>query len=243
MRRTCIIIDDEKDARELIAHHLLRHPHIEVLATCSNADEGLKAIALHHPDLIFLDIQMPGKSGFDLLSELRALNISIPITVFCTAHDKYAIQAIKFAAFDYLLKPVMEDEFDKTILRAMDVEHHTNGKFERYLDYVHPENKLRINTRTGYLLINVNEIIYCQADGNYTELYTDKNRKEVATMNLGHTYQLLQAHPQFQRIGRSCIINRNYLYAVDRAKKEIVLQKNGTDIRLQVPDGYLSALG
>jgi len=115
-------------------------------------------------------------------------------------------------------------------------------KLDKYLQYAHPDNKLRINTRTGYLLINVNDIIYCTADGNYTNIIVDKNNKEVATMNIGKTTKLLQNNPQFKRIGRSLLINSNYIYKVDRAKKNCVLEKEGNLFSVDIPDKYLNRL-
>jgi len=241
--QTCIIIDDEEDAREFIKHRLERYNHIGILAFCEDTEDAFEAILLHKPDILFLDIQMPQKSGFDLLEDLRKANPYIcPTVVFITAYDKYAIKAIKYAAFDYLLKPISKDEFHTTILNIAANKEPLHRKLDKYLQFTHPDNKLRINTRTGYLLINVNDIIYCTADANYTNIILGKNKMEVATMNLGKTTKLLQSNPQFKRIGRSLLINTNYLYKVDRVKKVCVLEKEGSSFKVGLPDKYLGAI-
>lgn len=241
--QTCVIVDDEQDARAFIKLRLERYAHIEILALCEDADTALEAILLHKPDILFLDIQMPQKSGFDLLEDLRRTNSQIsPRVIFTTAFDKYAIKAIKYAAFDYLLKPISKDEFHATMLNIAANSEPLHQKLDKYLQYTHPDNKLRINTRTGYLLLNVNDIIYCTADGNYTNIILGKNKKEVATMNLGKTTKLLQKNPQFKRIGRSLLINSNYIYKVDRVKKVCVLEKEGDCFDVDVPEKYLGIL-
>ena len=241
---TCIIVDDEPDARELVEHLLQRFDHITVMGKAESASLALNLVLKQLPDIIFLDVQMPGKNGFDLLHDLQAVNNNYhPNVVFVTAHDKYAIQAIKHAAFDYLLKPISKTEFDNTISKLSTNTEPLHVKLDKYLQYTHPDNKLHINTRTGYLLINMNDIIYCQADGNYTNIILGQNKKEVATMNLGHTEALLTDNPQFKRAGRSVLLNTNYLYKVDRTKKVAVLEKDGAQFEIEVPEGHLGKLG
>jgi len=240
---SCIIIDDEDDARELLLHYLKSYEHISVLDSCSNVDSAFKSILLHHPDVIFLDIQMPEKNGFQLLEELRHSGIiNTPKVLFCTAHDQYAVQAIKFAAFDYLLKPISKEDFNNCIHKLNAISGNIFDKLDCYLHYINPENKIRINTRTGYILINVNEIVYCSAEGNYTDIILGKTKREVATMNLGKTSKLLKNNPQFKRIGRSLLINANYIYKVDRAKKVCVLEKEGNSFSVDIPDKYLGGV-
>jgi DNA-binding LytR/AlgR family response regulator len=111
-----IIVDDESEARELLITLLGDYPNIIITAQSGSVDEALTLITANPPDIVFLDIHMPKKNGFDLASALRLLNINSHI-IFVTAYDQYAIQAFKHAAFDYLLKPINEDELRDTILR------------------------------------------------------------------------------------------------------------------------------
>lgn len=241
---SCIIIDDEDDARELLAHYLTDYEHINIADSCSNVDSAFEAIIRHNPDVLFLDIHMPEKNGFELLKMLRNNGLKdTPKVIFTTAHDQYAIQAIKHAAFDYLLKPIFKEDFNKCILKLSASNGDVFDKLDKYLHYINPENKIRINTRTGYILINVNEIVYCSADGNYTDIILGKNKREVATMNLGKTSTLLKGNPQFKRIGRSVLLNENYIYKVDRAKKTCVLEKDGELFSVEIPERHLGSIG
>ena len=107
-----IIIDDEPKGRSILQQLLALHaPKITVVSTAANAEEGLKLIDLHNPDVVFLDIEMPGKSGFELLREIGSINFKV---VFVSAHNHYSLKAIKFHAFDYLLKPIDLDELKQT---------------------------------------------------------------------------------------------------------------------------------
>jgi len=109
-----LIIDDEELARKIILKYLEPHPEIMVVGECENGFDGLKAIGEHHPDLIFLDIQMPKISGFELLEVLD----QPPMIIFSTAHDNYALQAFEHSAVDYLLKPYSQKRFDEALAKA-----------------------------------------------------------------------------------------------------------------------------
>ena len=113
MNTTCLIIDDEKLARELLREYLGGFPQIEIIGECAKGNEAVEKINKLKPDVIFLDVQMPGMNGFDVLEEID----HDPYVIFTTAYDKYAIQAIKNVAFDYLLKPIDENELLAVVIR------------------------------------------------------------------------------------------------------------------------------
>lgn len=237
-----IIIDDEQESIELIDNLLHDIEQVEVVATCTNVDDAITLILNHKPDILFLDIQMPGKTGFDLLNELKDFDIS-PYIIFVTAFDQYAIKAIHHSAFDYILKPVNKNNLQKSINRLSSQQ--TNLEFrkqiENFISGKYTHNKLKFNLRTGYILINPNELIYCKADGNYTDLFLSNGKTETTTINLGRIYSMLPENIFF-RISRSTIINLIFLKKVDR-KNNICILINGTEtIQLHIPADHTKEL-
>ncbi|MFZ4465163.1 MAG: LytR/AlgR family response regulator transcription factor, partial [Bacteroidales bacterium] len=165
-----IIIDDEQEAREVLQNLLATITDIQLIAMVENAEKGKKVILDTQPDLVFLDIRMPRKSGLDLAKELidKQLNTTI---VFVTAYDKFAIEAIRVAAFDYLLKPVDMDELHRVIQRfkiEKQMDNLDNRLFTLLKHFDH-DTKIRMNTRTGFILVDPAEIIHIEADGNYSK--------------------------------------------------------------------------
>jgi len=167
-----VIIDDEAEGRDVMQHLLTSFREIDIAAIAESADSGLEAILRTKPDMVFLDIQMPKKSGFDLVQQLVQMHLS-PVIVFVTAFDQFAIKAIRFAAFDFLTKPVDPDELQQTILRfkAKKESFDFNSRVKTLLEQLNPGRKIRFNTRSGFIAVNPEEILYIHADGNYSELY------------------------------------------------------------------------
>jgi two-component system LytT family response regulator len=201
--------------------------NIEILGKASNVDEALELILNLSPDIVFLDIQMPEKNGFELVKSLKKYNLC-PSVIFVTAHNEYAINAVKMAAFDYLLKPVVFDELKEAIFRFKSERKRKTEerKIETLLETLGKKDKICFNTRTGYIYISSNEIVFCQADVNYTDIHFSHDRKEVVTINIGKVEELLkQSH--FFRISRSHLINTEYLVKADRKSKTCELIKDG----------------
>lgn len=237
-----VLIDDEVEAREVLATLLGAHPEISIEAVAGNADEGLAQIVKHRPDIVFLDIQMPQRSGFDLVSDLRRLNLS-PVVIFITAYDEYAIKAFKVSAFDYLLKPVDPEALAETMDRFHATRHATDfrEKLDHLLQHMHHEDRIRVNTRSGFILLDPAEILYAMADGNYTLIHFSKTRTELITLNMGSFLELLPAG-HFLRISRSAVINKSFLYRVDRKKRICELRKDGVAVQMEVNKEFTRGL-
>jgi two-component system LytT family response regulator len=154
--------------------------------------------------------------------------------VFTTAFDKYAIEAVKQAAFDYLLKPVDPEELATTItrLKANTLQKDYESRIENLLQNLDKNKKLRFNTRTGFIILNSEDIIYIESDRNYSTIFLKGNRKEVITMNLGTIETLLPGH--FRRISRFHIINTEFIAQVDRKKRLCILTVDGVNHELPV---------
>jgi two-component system, LytTR family, response regulator len=237
-----LIVDDEEGARNIMDHLLQRIPGIEVIGKVASVDEAAALMTVAVPDLVFLDVQMPEKDGFQLVDYLQKYFVSTHV-IFVTAHAEYAINAMKVAAFDYLLKPVMMSELQETILRYKATKYRDSvlAHNETFPDKGAAPVKLKFNTRTGYILISPEEIMYCEADVNYTSVYFGKNQREVITVNLGKVEEMLASYP-FYRISRSVLINQHFLSSADRQKKQCVLAKGDERITLEMSPSHLREL-
>ncbi len=237
-----IIVDDEPDAIDLLKNLLKDFPEIDVVTSANNAIMAYKAILQHQPDLLFLDIQMPLESGIELSERLSKLSVH-PAIIFVTAYDKYAISAIKHAALDYILKPVNRSELKEAIFRFKTSQQQTRlaEKLDvLYAHFTHP-TKLRFNTRTGFLMIDPAEIVYFQAEGNYTEIFTTQGKKELVSSNLGKIGKTLPPE-LFYRISRFNIVNLNFISRLDRKSKSCEIGINGTTFNLPIPKNQIKEL-
>lgn len=183
-----IIVDDEPKGRNLLKELISdRFPEIHILALAQNADEGIHTITKFRPDVIFLDINMPGKTGFDMLAEIQNINFEI---VFITAYDKYAIRAFRYHAFDYLLKPVDAEELTNCIERLKEkrLQMDLSERLGLLISQIHhPQqipDRITINSLDGITIIPVGDIIYLEAAGTYTLFYLKSSDKIVSSLNL-----------------------------------------------------------
>ena len=236
-----VIVDDEQQARDMLEHLLMEIPGVEIMAKAENVQEGLKAIRKYTPELIFLDIEMPGADGFTLLNDLKINQISCDI-IFITAYNQYAIQAIKYAAFDYLLKPVDRNDLLQSIerYRQKKVDSTVADKIDVLLEHLKEQKKIRLNTRAGYVLINPEHILYCEADSNYTIIHFINGSRETSTMHLGKLEELFPK--KFIRISRFHLINSSFLYKVNRKERFCTLENDSESIQLPIPVRKLKQL-
>jgi DNA-binding LytR/AlgR family response regulator len=210
-----LIVDDEPEARELLIMLLEPINDVQVVGMAENADSALVQVIEKDPDLLLLDIQMPEKNGFDLVRSMRKLGLDTGY-IFITAYDEYAIQAVKASAFDYLLKPTDPDELVRAIdrFRAGLNQKEIEDRVDQLLENMGSGRRLKLNTRTGFLVINPGEIMCCEADGNYTKIILVNKRREIISSNLGRVEKVL-SDDGFFRISRSALINLRYLTHVD----------------------------
>lgn len=229
-----IIIDDEPNSREILDRLLALDGDIAVLAKCGNITDGMEAIETHEPDLIFLDIEMPDGSGFDLLDKLRKTSYD-PIVVFVTAYNHFAIKAFKYAAFDYLLKPVDIDDLTDTLARyKKDMESsRISYKADMLLNQFPQFRKLRFSTRSGIMFVEPTELIWCEASGSYSILHLFARKDEIISIPL-KDIEILMAGMPFFRVSRSAIINLDYLVRIDKRRRICVVQREETIFEIPV---------
>jgi DNA-binding LytR/AlgR family response regulator len=230
---TALIVDDEENGREQVAYHLNRHKDARIVGSVDSVDAALKILDSEIPDIIFLDIEMPKKNGFELVEEIAGLK-PMPRIVFVTAYDQYAIQAIKHSAFDYILKPIAKGEFDEVLekFRQRAPETDLQKEISGLLSKFRKPGKLRFNQKGQIIFIDPAEIVYCKADGNYTEIYTGENQFELVSQHLKDVME--QLNEDFQRLGRSLIINRTYLSRIDRIHQLVEFSKHEMTFTLPV---------
>lgn len=210
-----LIIDDEEDGREALYMAIKEFcPEIEVVAICDSAQSGIEAIKKNHPDLVFLDIQMPHMSGFDMLQQLETIDFQV---IFVTAYDRYAIKAIKFSALDYLLKPIDIDELQAAVKKITDpvikdqIEYQLQATYKNIPKDNGGLKKVAVPTLDSLLFLNTNDIIYCEAEGNYTTIYMVGKRNLVVSKTLGDFEQFL-TDSGFCRIHHSFLINMDHIH-------------------------------
>lgn len=220
-----ILIDDEALARDVVKHYLQSYPEIEIVAECSDGFEGLKAITLHKPDFIFLDIQMPKISGFEMLELVE----NRPAVIFTTAFDEYAIKAFEVNAVDYLLKPIEKVRFNQAMQKLpAKLAKEENSKDLLETASLSPAQNSRIVVKTAGVIkiIPVAELNYIEADDDYVKINTTEgNFQKNKTMSF---FEQTLDPAQFIRIHRSYIINLAQVTKIELKEKDsyVVLLKS-----------------
>ncbi len=231
-----LIIDDEPEVRDLLNILLRKYPDLEVSGVASNVDDAIELALRIKPDLVLLDIQMPGKDGFTFLDELRKYSL-FPGIIFVTAYENYAVRAIRNAAFDYLLKPISKAELFGAIDRFREfLNRNQKSDLNHLVDLLNKTRpgRIRLNTRTGYFFVDPDEIMYIEADGNYSHIKLVNGKTETSTLSLGNLEKMIEAG-SFLRISRSYIINMKFISRVDRRSNICELEKNGHTHTIKIP--------
>jgi two-component system, LytTR family, response regulator len=236
-----LIIDDEENARILLSKLLEETLLFKEIRSSQSVDEAYTELKRYEPDIIFLDIKMPGKDGFAFIQDLPE-SFMLDRIVFVTAYDQYAIKAIKNQAFDYLLKPVNRKELKQCLTRFVE---RKQKEAEAERPHKIPEQheritRIRVNTRNGTLFINPADILFCKAEGNYTTVCTGK-KHHLCSMNLGKIAELLPKNG-FIRVGRSYIVNFEYITMLDRKECTIILVREGESVTVKIPRQHLKDL-
>ncbi|MEM8585017.1 MAG: LytTR family DNA-binding domain-containing protein [Bacteroidota bacterium] len=200
-----IIVDDESSARSLIKEYLEDHPDCIVMQECNNGVDAVKSINMFKPDLVFLDIQMPGFNGFEVIEKLD----KIPQIIFTTAYDEYALQAFDVHAVDYLLKPIKQERFDEAMVCLAKNSLTQSSRLEEYVSQmVNNDNyldKLLIWKKGKLIKLATEEIVWIKADGNYAKIITT-TQTLLSSMSLKNIELKLHPH-HFIKVHRSAIVN------------------------------------
>jgi two-component system, LytTR family, response regulator len=243
---TAIIIDDEAKGRLALLKKISDYcPQVKVLAEAANGSEALLLIQHHKPQLIFLDIEMPRMNGFEMLNELPEKNFHI---IFTTAYDQYAIKAIKYAAFDYLLKPVDIEEL-KTAVDKLDSRENKETKkqvelLQQNMQQKKQLHKLAIPTLEGLLFYDINDIMHLEANSNYTNIHFTNKTKITASKTLKDFEELLPGDTFF-RTHHSHLINLNFIKRYIKGDGGQIELQNGAyvDVSRRKKEEFLKVIG
>jgi two-component system LytT family response regulator len=232
-----IIVDDEKRARETIRSLVeLYCKNTTVVAEAENITQAEEAITKHHPDLIFLDISMPGGNGFELLKKYTTLSFKV---IFITAHNEFAVKAFKYSALDYLLKPINPDELIAAVDKAESLieKENLNQRLEIFMSNMESKHtdvkKIVLKTSESIHIINVNDIIRCEADRNYSSFFLT-NKKPILVSTTLKDYDELLSSFHFFRVHQSHLVNLNHIERYEKKEGGCLIMKDGSTVPVSV---------
>ncbi|MEJ1237180.1 LytTR family DNA-binding domain-containing protein [Chryseolinea sp. T2] len=230
-----IIVDDEIHCLDTLNILLKEHcPTMNVVQQCKSGEEGYQAINFHKPDVVFLDIEMPGMNGFDMLKKLSDVNFSV---IFTTGYDQYAITAIHLSALDYLLKPIAPSDLIGAV-RKLDSRKQFPSKeqFGILLDKLsNPRGSIArfaIPTFDGFELVSAEAIICCTADDNYTRFQLKNDREIIACRTLKQIEESLESFPFFLRVHHSYLVNMNEVVRYVRGEGGYLVMSDGRSVNV-----------
>ncbi len=226
-----IIIDDIEQARITLKKDLQAYaPDVEVIAEAGGVIEGAKILKSLQPDVLFLDIQMQDGSGFDLLDILKEINFKI---IFITASDAHAIKAFRYAAIDYLMKPVDPDELVEALKKLREEKINESEKYKLLNDslknHQRPHEKLALHTQDKIHIVNIIDIIRCESNVNYTEFFFSGGKKLLVTKTLKDFEDLL-SDQGFYRVHQSHLINTKYIKEFVKTDGGYLLMTDGCNV-------------
>ncbi len=230
---SAVIIEDETNARDLLTHLCVNYCNLEIVGTADNIVEGEKLLRLLNPDILFLDISLPGKNGFELLKRIQPMETQV---IFVTAYNEFAIKAIKVSAVDYLLKPIEIKELKTAVEKALyniqqkNINQQLTALIEN-LGGMPNKRKIAIPESNGMQYIEISEIIRLKAMGRYSEVYLKSGKKMVVSRNLGEFEILLNPH-EFIRVHHSHLINSKHVVAFEKSNGGHLKMSDGSTVEV-----------
>lgn len=233
---TAIIIDDEKHCIDRLSNLLNQEfaKDIELLGSFNSVVEGIQGIKKAQPGLVFLDVQINDKTGFDLLKQLDKINFEV---IFTTAYEKYAVQAFKFSAIDYLLKPVDRDDLKQAIHKLKEKIFQTEASnkfdvlFHNLKNIQGASKRICVPVMNGLVVIQVSDIIRCESDVNYTTIFMKDKQKLLVAKTLKEFEEMLTEY-HFFRVHNSHLINLNYIKSYNKGKGGFVTMTDNSSIEV-----------
>ena len=228
MELKAVIVEDEANSREILRSYLAKYcENVTLLGEGATIEEGLAQIKKHRPDLVFLDVEMPFGNAFDLLDQLPERSFE---TVFVTAYNQYAMDALNHHAAYYLMKPINIDELIKAVDYVRAIKEKENALEGQVLQArsVRAAGKITLPQQDGFQVLEVSDIYFCKADDNYTEIYLEK-KKIVVSKTLKYFEDALQSY-SFARIHKSYLVNVSEVVKYKKGKGGSVVLSNGKEL-------------
>jgi two-component system LytT family response regulator len=241
---TAIIVDDEDAPRNDLASRLRLHfPNLHIAAECHSAEEATLAIARHAPNLVFLDVEMPGMNGFEFLESLKEIRFSV---IFTTSHAAHAVRAFRVAAVDFLLKPFSTEDLQAAVNRFMQ---HIEGHQNKHLDVLlknltgSENTKIALPTSSGYLFADVREIIRLESQNTYTTFFM-KDKNQIVVSRTMKDCEEMMVEYGFIRVHQSHMINLTHIKKFTRGEGGIAEMIDGSTVEIsrRKKEEFLEAL-
>jgi two-component system LytT family response regulator len=225
-----ILIDDESDSIRLLSRQLKEYcPQVQILGQYTNAMEGLQVIQTLKPDVVFLDIEMPEMNGFTLLEQLDDISFSI---IFITAYNEFALKAFRFSALDYLLKPLDSRELTEAVNKA-EKRHRTDHRqielLKSQLQGGQLPQKIAIPSHGGVEFVELKDLVYCEADSNYTKLFLTNGKNYLLSKTLREVQEVLEER-NFLRVHRQYLINLDHIKSYHKGDAAYLVMQGDTNI-------------
>ena len=229
MNLSAIIVEDEAQSRDILRNYLTKYcPNISVKGEASNVDEAVTLIRAQQPDVVFLDVEMPYGNAFDLLDKVGTISFE---AIFVTAYNHYAMDALNAHASYYLTKPISIDELIKAVDYVSDIKIKEAALQDQVLVPLNQNKpqKITLPQQDGFEVINTEDILYCKADDNYTEIYLTTNKKKVVSKTLKYVETILK-DANFARVHKSYLVNVNEIIKYIKGKGGSVVLSNGQEV-------------
>lgn len=241
-----LLIDDEQRATDALRLMIVKTiPEIDEIMVCNDARQAAEKIHQFQPGLVFLDIQMPHLNGFELLEKIPNKNFKI---IFTTAYNEYAIQAIRYSAFDYLLKPVDIEELQQAVHRFLEGHEDYRQQYDLLKNIMHnmkatatEEFRLALPTKEGVHYLQPPDIIRCEAVGNYTKFFVSGGKTYLISRTLGE-YDTLLTPQQFIRTHKSHLVNKKYISFIDHDGFAVLKDNSRVEISRRRKEEVMSSL-
>lgn len=233
---TAIIIDDLLNARQGLEKLIEQNCNdVKIIGMAESAKAGIDLIKKLSPELVFLDVKMPNQNGFQMLEEIGKINFEV---IFTTAYEEFAIKAFRFSALDYLTKPISPTLLSEAIgrYREKQVIQLKQQRFEVLFENTHQSidsfNKIAIPTSTGYIMLNIANIIYCKGEGNYSNIYQLNGDKPILSSKTLKYYEELLPETIFFRAHKSTLLNLNMVNQYSKVEGNTAIMVNGDQIEV-----------
>jgi DNA-binding LytR/AlgR family response regulator len=235
-----IIVDDEQHAIDLLSTLMKNFPEFQIGGTFTSSVEAIRFVTINEIDLIFLDIQMPELTGIDFSRKLIELNNNASV-IFITAYNEYLLEALHVNAADYLLKPISVYILKEALERYKQrTKKDITESLKKFLESTQ-RRKLRFNTRNGFITFFEDEILFIKADGVYCNILLQNEKEITVSQNLGKIEEQLQL-PELIKIHRSVIVNANFIFEVNKGKKECILELDGKSYKMPISSSGLNLI-